>query len=99
MWGLYLYGQLMEKFYTAKEAHEAAIFAEEETGLPHEVREINEWCQIMEKCKICKNQIFQYEDGKWYMRIETGDWDYYYDRDEYMEIEIKYCYNCGKKYI
>jgi len=32
----------MEKYYTTKEAYEVAIFAEEETGLPHEAREINE---------------------------------------------------------
>ena len=44
-WGLYSCGILLEKYATAKEAHEAAIFAEEETGVPHEVKRIDvvEW--------------------------------------------------------
>ena len=43
--------QLMEKYYTTKEAYEVAIFAEEETGLPHEAREINEgWWNYERVC-------------------------------------------------
>lgn len=55
--------------------------------------------EIMKECVVCKEKIFQDDNGKWYMVIETGDWDYYYDRFKYVEMEIKYCYNCGKKYV
>lgn len=41
IFGLYLFGELMETFNSSIEAHEAAIEAEEETGWPHEVKIIN----------------------------------------------------------
>lgn len=40
-YGIYLFGDKMATFDTATEAYEAAQFAEEETGIFHEVREVN----------------------------------------------------------
>lgn len=50
----------------------------------------------MENCDVCQELIFYFD--KCYMRIENSNWDAHNDCMNYEDIEINYCYQCGKKY-
>lgn len=50
-------------------------------------------------CQTCEDKIFRDKnDGRWYMRIENGNWNEYIDGFDYTDIQINFCYECGKSY-
>ena len=61
---------------------------------------MNENSEILkEECSVCEGDIFySEEDKKWYLRVEESGWNDYLDAFNYQDVEINYCYNCGKDY-
>ncbi|QHJ03720.1 hypothetical protein GNE05_10890 [Bacillus sp. AM1(2019)] len=57
-YGLYCMGTLVNTYDDAIEAHNDAVFAQEESGVPHEVREIEEVTDLNEfKFKLSEEAI------------------------------------------
>lgn len=52
-----------------------------------------------EGCTVCDEKNFKDIDGKYKMRLENSNWDHYNDCFDYDDIEINYCYQCGKKFV
>ncbi|QWU14265.1 hypothetical protein SAMN04487895_101561 [Paenibacillus sophorae] len=42
-----------------------------------------------------ENIWFDYQNKKWYLRVEGNSWDYSNDSFEYTDIELNYCHVCG----
>jgi len=61
---------------------------------------MNKDSQILkEECSVCEDDIFYSEENKkWYLRVEESGWNHYLDGFNYQDIEINYCYRCGKDY-
>lgn len=50
-------------------------------------------------CIVCEEEIFfNHKENKWMMRIQNNNWNEYEDDFDYEEIEINFCYHCGKDY-
>ncbi|QJI52445.1 hypothetical protein [Psychrobacillus phage Perkons] len=53
----------------------------------------------MNNCEVCEDKIFfSNRENKWLMRMENSNWNDYVDGFDYDDIEINYCYECGRKY-
>ena len=51
-----------------------------------------------ELCSINSDDIIYNEESNTYqLIIETGEWDYYYDRFAEIYIDIRFCPFCGRK--
>lgn len=50
-----------------------------------------------ETCPICEEVIFQEPDGNWYARIENGNWDERNDTYDYTDVQVHFCFHCGKQ--
>lgn len=49
-------------------------------------------------CDFCENKVYKDSEGNFFIKIETLDWDDYYDQYKIVYFGgIKYCPFCGKK--
>ncbi|KND05551.1 hypothetical protein P5637_06815 [Bacillus paralicheniformis] len=51
----------------------------------------------MDNCKTCDEFYYNESAKSWLYKVENGHWDYYKDGFDYIEIEVKYCFKCGRK--
>ncbi|MFS0657503.1 hypothetical protein AB1L07_02595 [Niallia alba] len=50
-------------------------------------------------CIVCQEEVFlNTQENKWMMRIQNSNWNDYIDDFDYEDIEINFCYQCGKDY-
>lgn len=48
-------------------------------------------------CEVCHEFYYNERLKVWLLRVENSNWDYYSDGFDYDEIEVKYCFECGRK--
>ncbi|MBU8781593.1 hypothetical protein CHCC19466_1372 [Bacillus licheniformis] len=51
----------------------------------------------MDNCKTCDELYYNESAKSWLYKVENGHWDYYKDGFDYIEIEVKYCFECRRK--
>ena len=50
-------------------------------------------------CNICEENIYYCRNRKsWILKVENNHWNDYLDSQDYTELIINYCYNCGRKF-
>lgn len=64
---------------------------------PKNTPPMSEYKPPKEECEFCKDNIF-YNGNTFFMEIETGEWDDYYDMWKSVDLDgLKYCPYCGKE--
>jgi len=50
-------------------------------------------------CEVCEEDIYYDSFNKeWLLRVENSNWSEGLDNFDYTELQVNFCYKCGKDY-